>query len=97
MPDKNDWRLLNQETYLKNAKLLKLPYVKHSDEWDHDHCAFCFDKFSKNENDLHEGHCTDDKKHWICPECFWDFKELFGFEVLKQGQMTNSCYKRRHL
>lgn len=51
----NDWRLLNQEEYLMNAKLTKSEYKKPSEKWDHDHCAFCWDKFSKNDGDLHEG------------------------------------------
>lgn len=81
MPDKNDWRLLNQEEYLMNAKLTKSEYKKPSEKWDHDHCAFCWDKFSKNDGDLHEGYCTPDKKYWICEECFNDFKEMFRFKV----------------
>lgn len=81
MPDKNDWRLLNQEDYLMNAKLIKSEYMKPSEKWDHDHCAFCWDKFSESDGDLHEGYCTTDKKYWICTECFEDFKKKFGFTL----------------
>lgn len=77
----NDWRLLNQEEYLMNAKLIKSEYMKPSEKWDHDHGAFCWDKFSKNDGDLHEGYRTADKKYWICEECFNDFKEMFRFKV----------------
>jgi hypothetical protein len=31
---------------------------------------------------LHEGYCTLDDYHWICSECFHDFKELFGWRVV---------------
>lgn len=81
MLEKNDWRLLNQQEYLMKAKLNKSEYKKQSDKWDHDHCAFCWDKFSENKEDLTQGYCTADQKYWICEECFNDFKEMFGFEL----------------
>ena len=77
----NDWRLLNQQEYLMNAKLKKMQYTKPSEKWDHDHCAFCWDKFSENDEDLQQGYCTPDQKYWVCEECFNDFKEMFGFKV----------------
>ena len=84
MHNKKDWRLLNQQEYLHKAKLKKSKYVKPSEKWDHDHCAFCFDKFSSQSEDLQQGYCTLDSKHWICEECFNDFKEMFEFEVKQQ-------------
>ena len=81
MLEKNDWRLLNQKEYLMNAKLKKAQYTKPSEKWDHDHCAFCWDKFSEKNDDLKYGYCTTDQKYWICEECFNDFKEMFNFEV----------------
>ena len=77
----NDWRLLKQQEYLMNAKLKKMQYTKPSEKWDHDQCAFCWDKFSENSKDLQQGYCTPDQKYWICDECFNDFKEMFGFKV----------------
>lgn len=79
MLEKNDWRLVNQQEYLMNAELSKSVYKPLSKNWDHDHCAFCWDKFSENAEDLSSGYCTKDKKHWICEECFNDFKEMFNF------------------
>lgn len=81
MLEKNDWRLLNQKEYLMNAKLKIAQYIKPSDGWDHEHCAFCWDKFSENSEDLNKGYCTLDKKYWICEDCFNDFKEMFNFKV----------------
>ena len=78
----DDWRLLNQTEYLKNAKLIKSQYRKPNEAWDHDHCAFCWDKFSENANDLNSGYCTADRKYWICDECFADFKDDFKFELV---------------
>jgi hypothetical protein len=51
------------------------------DEWyDHDHCAFCFAKFTENTAaTLHEGYTTIDNALCICPECFGipDLRERF--------------------
>lgn len=90
MLEKNDWRLTFQEQYLKNAELQKNKYVKFSETWDHDHCAFCWDKFSECEGDIHIGYCTLDKKYWICEECYNDFKEMFNFKIV---QNENKNYK----
>ncbi len=82
MLEKNDWRLVNQQEYLMNAELRKSLYKPLNDNWEHDHCAFCWDKFSEISGDLNIGYCTKDKKHWICEECFNDFKEMFNFKIL---------------
>lgn len=39
----SDWRLMNQEAYLKNKRLYHINYNK-KEEHDHDHCAFCMQK-----------------------------------------------------
>ena len=48
---------------------------------DHDHCAFCWDKFAEYDGCLHEGYCTEDGRDWVCEECFNDFKERFQWRV----------------
>ena len=48
---------------------------------DHDHCAFCWDKFAEYDGCLHEGFCTEDGMEWICEVCFNDFRERFGWQV----------------
>jgi len=85
MPDKNDWRLRNQEDYLMNAQLVKKEYTAPSANWNHDHCEFCWATFSENEGDLHEGFCTLDKKNWICEQCYQDFKEMLHFAVVEEA------------
>lgn len=83
MIEKNDWRLQGQERYLTNRRLVRIPYFRWSKTWDHDHCDFCFATFSECEDDLHEGYVTaDDKRTWICPECFEDFQEMFHWELV---------------
>ena len=82
MIEKNDWRLMGQEKYLKNATLFYVNYEKPNLEWDHDHCEFCMEKFSDDENDLHRGYRTADDYRWICEDCFNDFKEMFEWKVI---------------
>ena len=55
MVEKDDWRLQGQERYLMGRRVRKTPFVRHSEQWDHEHCAFCWDKFSDRAGDLHEG------------------------------------------
>jgi hypothetical protein len=77
----SDWRLLGQEEYLFGVSLSKKVYKKPRDDWDHDHCEFCFAKFSERENDLHEGYTTEDEYRWICERCYRDFKDQFQWHV----------------
>ena len=83
MIEKNDWRLQGQEKYLTAKKLMRVPYAPWSKTWDHDHCEFCWATFSELDGDLHEGYTTEDKRTWICPECYKDFKEMFEWEQIE--------------
>jgi hypothetical protein len=84
MTEKNDWRLTNQENYLMNKELIYGIYKPYSKTWNHDHCTFCSDTFSEHISDLHEGYCTPDHYHWICENCFNDFKEMFNWTVIEK-------------
>lgn len=77
MIDKDDWRLHGQEAYLLGKTFCLCKYPKESD---HDHCEFCWEKFSNFPNTLHEGYTTKDHYYWICPDCYNDFKELFKWK-----------------
>ena len=46
MIDKDDWRLRGQEDYLSGKVLYFRTWKAPKKEWDHDHCEFCWDKFS---------------------------------------------------
>jgi len=81
MKESNDWRLLNQERFLKGVSLKHMIWKPYRVGWDHDHCSFCFEKFSQYDGDLHEGYCTLDEYHWICEECFEDFKDMFEWKI----------------
>ncbi len=79
-----DWRLLNQEDYLSGVKLQWKEYRRYSETWDHDHCAFCWDKFAEADHipeALHSGYATEDDYYWICKACFDDFRDRFKWEV----------------
>ncbi len=77
-----DWRLRDQEKYLKGVTLHRKRYQRYSSTWDHDHCAFCWAKFAEENlipDALHEGYTTADNYHWVCESCFEDFKDRFGW------------------
>jgi hypothetical protein len=84
---KYDWRVTGQEN-LKGAKLVRRKYRQNprNPKWDHDHCSFCGVEFCLKEhcNSLKEGYATLDDYYWICPTCFDDFKDLFGWEVVPE-------------
>lgn len=81
----DDWRLTNQENYLKGKSLKLKIYTKSSEEWDHDHCEFCLEKFMEpsNTGTQHQGYTTEDNYYWICTTCYEDFKEKFNWQVTK--------------
>ncbi len=84
MVEKDDWRLLRgQEDYLLNKTLYFRKWQATSEEWDHEHCEFCWGKFSDFPDTLHEGYTTEDNYYWICPACFEDFKEMFKWKVIE--------------
>ena len=81
IPD-DDWRRRGQENYLKGIQLELKDYFEYSPGWDHDHCEFCWAKFSLiNDDDLKKGYMSENGYRWICIECFDDFKEEFSWQV----------------
>jgi hypothetical protein len=79
----NDWRLQGQEKYLIGITLYFRPWATLDPSWDHDHCEFCWVRFTNLpvEDHLHEGYATANLYRWICPSCFDDFKEMFGWTL----------------
>lgn len=77
-----DWRLFREQgKYLFAASLLKRAYNSDNPFNDHDHCEFCMAKFGKENGDLTQGYCTENRNIWICPMCYDDFKEQFQWKV----------------
>ncbi len=84
-PQSNDWRLTNQETYLKGAELEHRAWKQPRPEWDHDHCEFCWTKFAEESlipDAEHSGYATADRMHWVCETCFADFREMFEWRIV---------------
>jgi hypothetical protein len=78
--ESNDWRLMGQESYLLNKKMVQKPYFIRDPKWDHDHCAFCSETIDET---TINAFCTEDEYHWVCEECFEDFKEMFEWEFIR--------------
>jgi len=78
----DDWRLRGQEKYMSGAELFWRKYTLYREGWDHDHCAFCWKKFSLRNGDCHEGYATKDEYHWVCKECYEDFKSMFNWKII---------------
>ncbi len=76
-----DWRLQGQERFLKGVSLAKQNYRRYREGWEHDHCEFCGAKFSERPEDLNVGYATTDCYHWICEDCYKDFKGQKGSGV----------------
>ncbi len=71
---KKEWRLTNQKNFLDRVTLIKSIYNMDV----HNHCAFCWDEFRKGDI----GYTTQDEYHWVCDNCFKDFKEEFYWKVI---------------
>lgn len=77
MMPKDDWRRRRQEDYLTGVRLYHVPFTPLSEQWDHGHCEFCFEKFFLHPDHpecIREGYCTAPRNgpgaYWICPDCF---------------------------
>ena len=81
---KDDWRLQGQEKYLLQKRLYFRKWAPRNKEWDHDHCEFCFEKFSAACDTLKEGYTTEDNSNWICFDCYRDFKDMFQWKLIEQ-------------
>lgn len=94
MVTKEDWRYINGE-HLKDKVFTFKAYKPLHEDNDHDHCEFCWDKFSLNIDDaLKEGYQTIFHRNishnkaiiqdaWVCLECFNDFKGLLKLRIDK--------------
>jgi len=81
----DDWRSSGQDRYLQGVALRRMQWVPSHPGNDHDHCEFCWAKLSLPSiaGSIQEGYCTLDMYHWVCPECFQDFKEQFKWSLIE--------------
>ncbi len=81
MDSDKQWRIDNAKR-LQGLQLQHRPYSAWSKDWEHDHCAACWAKFTECEgsDSQTEGYATgpDYSKgagyEWICRQCFADLK-----------------------
>jgi len=79
----NDWRLRGQEEYMLGLKFKQMNFtgVKL-----HAHCEFCWHKFMEEPNGIEDcsnrGFFCQEKKYWVCEECFQEFRNMFDWEVI---------------
>jgi hypothetical protein len=95
MAEDGDWRLTHQDEYLTGLPVAWVECATLGDGWDHDHCSFCWAEFARLKTDhapytagyLADGELDD---YWICPACFEDFRERFGWVVQSGPADTSS-------
>ncbi len=87
-PTADDWRRRGQERFLKNVVLVRRSYRLYREGWDHDHCEFCWAKFSLGEGDLNRGYSTEDEYRWVCESCVDNFKDEFGWTLRDDSGST---------
>ena len=85
----SDWRLRGQDAYLSGKTLYYREWDELREGCDHDHCEFCWDKFSKLPDTLHKGYVTEDGRYWICDDCYNCFKETFGWMLIEKDFPKN--------
>ena len=77
-----EWFILEfeEKVYLHNKSLLHSEFVDNS-PGAHDHCELCWARFSTRPEDLQFGYFEKDSNSWICPDCYNNFKNLFGWNA----------------
>ena len=76
----SDWRLNGQERYLYGVKLKHMNIKDKLNPSDHEHCEFCLEKISNYHNTIHDAYCTEEEYHWVCDNCYNDFKARFNWK-----------------
>ncbi len=93
--DDDDWRLSSPGADLAGHTFRWAEWVRRRDDWDHDHCEFCWAKMtdlSKPDTDDHEyfsgGWVTaaaSDGGRWVCPTCFRELSESLDLRATATG------------
>ena len=87
---------MGQEQFLQGAAFRRKPYRAWREDWDHDHCAFCqrrlVEKGTPSDDPEAQtvgyaapgrGPQGEDDYHWVCDECFADFRDRFEWTVVE--------------
>ena len=79
-PPLDDWRRQGQERFMKGLRFVPRRF-RTAGRSEHEHCEFCSRKFSEDAADLRDGYATEDSYRWVCPACFEDFREEYGWTL----------------
>ncbi len=84
MINSDDPRLATDNSFLADFTWHWKTWTQTRENWDHDHCEFCGEKFMGQgvPHTLQEGYTTDDEYYWICKRCFTDSDELYHWKVI---------------
>ena len=88
MLQKNDWRIMSQDSYIHGRSFKKNVYHAYRPGWDHDHCIYCTEKFAEEKlssGSIQEGYSTIDEGLWVCPQCYEDFKNYYDMFLMDPG------------
>lgn len=84
MADDTDWRWTRGAAKLRGQVLHRRDYHAPYPGWDHDHCFFCWAKFSESiEGALSVGWTTGDEYYWFYDSCCDDFKDFLEFALFR--------------
>ena len=90
---REDWRITGQESYLKGKHLHHMRFSRSFCTEDYDQCEFCWRVFDKDI--VNPEMAYFDGKHWICEECYKDFKDYFQWTVEeKEYDMPGDCARK---
>src|SRR4051794_32819420 len=87
---------MGQERYLSGVALHRATWAETRPGRDHDHCAFCMKKIwdrASGTDEATAGFTTADDYHWICEECFIDFRERFRWVVAEHPNPRRRRYR----
>lgn len=85
MIEEDDWRLRGDPDPLQGRLFRWATWWSSGPGWDHDHCDYCGAGISNLPGDDYDSAwvTADDNYYWVCPVCFEDFRERFGFQVVE--------------
>lgn len=78
---RDDWRIMGQEGYLMERKLQHRRFNRTLCVEDYDQCEFCYECFDTDPKYISKAFFDPITKCWICEDCYFAFKEHFGWTV----------------
>lgn len=87
----NDWRYAGQDKGHLNAVWSWGNWRSDNPNNDHDHCEYCWAKFSaRGGDDLIQGWHDEGCQRWICDNCFQVFATHFQYKTAEQGAQPDA-------